>query len=29
LAYWGDIWIYQQALTAAMQRIRSEGSLRA
>jgi len=24
LAYWGDLWIYQQALSAAMQRIRSE-----
>jgi 2-dehydro-3-deoxyglucarate aldolase/4-hydroxy-2-oxoheptanedioate aldolase len=24
LAYWGDIWIYQQALTAALQRIRPE-----
>jgi len=26
LAYWGDLWIYQQALSAAMQRIRSEGA---
>lgn len=24
LAYWGDLWIYQQALTAALQRIRRE-----
>ena len=27
LAYWGDLWIYQQALSAAMQRIRSEAAI--
>jgi 2-dehydro-3-deoxyglucarate aldolase/4-hydroxy-2-oxoheptanedioate aldolase len=27
LAYWGDLWIYQQALSAALQRIRTEETI--